>query len=104
MSEVIHDSVPIPRGACNPPEGADPSAFCGDQGNDCDGTIGKATCRPGRVTLGIAFSRDEQVGDFVYHCHILEHEDRGMMGLVHVIGRKGAAARHTAMEHRHGGH
>ncbi|MFY9793096.1 MAG: multicopper oxidase domain-containing protein, partial [Candidatus Sulfotelmatobacter sp.] len=24
------------------------------------------------------------VGDFVYHCHLLEHEDGGMMGLIRV--------------------
>lgn len=25
-----------------------------------------------------------QPGDFPFHCHILEHEDRGMMGLFQV--------------------
>jgi FtsP/CotA-like multicopper oxidase with cupredoxin domain len=25
-------------------------------------------------------------GDFVYHCHILEHEDGGMMATIHVAG------------------
>jgi FtsP/CotA-like multicopper oxidase with cupredoxin domain len=25
-------------------------------------------------------------GDFVYHCHILEHEDGGMMAAVRVVG------------------
>jgi FtsP/CotA-like multicopper oxidase with cupredoxin domain len=25
------------------------------------------------------------IGTFVYHCHLLEHEDGGMMGLVQVI-------------------
>ena len=25
------------------------------------------------------------VGDFVYHCHIAEHEDDGMMAIVRVI-------------------
>jgi hypothetical protein len=24
------------------------------------------------------------VGTFVYHCHILEHEDKGMMGSIRV--------------------
>ena len=27
----------------------------------------------------MTFDRPEQVGDFVFHCHILEHEDKGMM-------------------------
>ena len=25
------------------------------------------------------------VGTFVYHCHLLEHEDKGMMGSIQVI-------------------
>jgi FtsP/CotA-like multicopper oxidase with cupredoxin domain len=28
---------------------------------------------------------DGQTFDFVYHCHILDHEDRGMMGVVEVV-------------------
>lgn len=34
------------------------------------------------VTLDIPFS---QLGDFVYHCHILEHEDGGMMARIRVV-------------------
>lgn len=68
LGEDLHDSVPIPRGSDN-----------------CDGSIDKADCAPGRITVRIPFNRKEQVGTFVYHCHILEHEDRGMMGLVQVI-------------------
>jgi L-ascorbate oxidase len=30
-------------------------------------------------TVTMKFDRPEQVGDFVFHCHILEHEDKGMM-------------------------
>jgi len=29
--------------------------------------------------------RGETVGDFVYHCHILEHEDKGMMAKIRVV-------------------
>jgi len=25
------------------------------------------------------------VGDFVYHCHILGHEDNGMMAIIRVL-------------------
>lgn len=69
-----HDTVPIPRGL----------------GEGCTGELGKAGCDPGRVTVAIPFNREEMIGgdgkgDFVYHCHILEHEDRGMMGLVRVL-------------------
>jgi FtsP/CotA-like multicopper oxidase with cupredoxin domain len=28
--------------------------------------------------------RGPDVGDFVYHCHILEHEDKGMMAIIRV--------------------
>ena len=34
----------------------------------------------GEVTVRIAF--DDFGGRAVYHCHILDHEDRGMMGVV----------------------
>jgi FtsP/CotA-like multicopper oxidase with cupredoxin domain len=25
------------------------------------------------------------IGDFVYHCHILNHEDQGMMAIIRVL-------------------
>ncbi len=40
---------------------------------------------PARVFLHIAFVAPEQVGRFVYHCHILEHEDKGMMAPFEVL-------------------
>jgi hypothetical protein len=27
------------------------------------------------------------VGTFLYHCHLLEHEDGGMMGVIQVVPR-----------------
>jgi hypothetical protein len=41
-------------------------------------------CNPGRISVSIKFTRLEQVGDYVFHCDILEHEDKGMMALLHV--------------------
>ncbi len=38
------------------------------------------------VTLRMDF-RGPVVGDFVYHCHILGHEDAGMMAIVRVLPR-----------------
>ena len=38
------------------------------------------------VTLRMDF-RGPDVGDFVYHCHILGHEDSGMMAIIRVIPR-----------------
>ena len=35
------------------------------------------------VTLRIDF-RGNDIGDFVFHCHILNHEDQGMMNIIRV--------------------
>ena len=40
---------------------------------------------PGRVFVTIPFHAREQVGFFVFHCHILEHEDGGMMAVVQLF-------------------
>jgi suppressor of ftsI len=37
------------------------------------------------VYLKIAFAAPEQVGRFMFHCHILEHEDKGMMAGFEVV-------------------
>lgn len=65
---ALMDSVVLPNG-----------------GASCDGTV--ATWRAGKcpvkiVTVRIPFS---QVGDFVYHCHIAEHMDAGMMARIRVV-------------------
>jgi hypothetical protein len=31
------------------------------------------------------------VGDFVYHCHILDHEDGGMMAIIRLLPKDGGA-------------
>ena len=36
------------------------------------------------VRLRMDFRDSKTVGTFVYHCHLLEHEDRGMMGTIRV--------------------
>jgi FtsP/CotA-like multicopper oxidase with cupredoxin domain len=33
----------------------------------------------------INFDAEEQIGRFVFHCHILEHEDAGLMAPVEVL-------------------
>jgi FtsP/CotA-like multicopper oxidase with cupredoxin domain len=35
--------------------------------------------------------RGAVTGDFVYHCHILDHEDLGMMAIIRVLPKGGAA-------------
>jgi len=47
---------------------------------------GKAKVYP-MVKLRMDFRDPNAMGTFVYHCHLLEHEDGGMMGLVRVEPR-----------------
>src|SRR5262249_26126427 len=42
------------------------------------------------VTVRMDF-RGPDLGDFVYHCHILEHEDKGMMQIIRVVAASAAA-------------
>jgi FtsP/CotA-like multicopper oxidase with cupredoxin domain len=37
------------------------------------------------VRLRMDFRDPDTVGTFVYHCHLLEHEDGGMMGIIRVL-------------------
>jgi L-ascorbate oxidase len=67
---VMHDNVPLPRA---------------NNTDNCDGTIDaylRGYCRPNPIVVEIPF---RQIGDFVYHCHILEHEDGGMMARIRVV-------------------
>ena len=40
----------------------------------------------------IDFRNPNAVGKFVYHCHILEHEDGGMMAIAEVVAPPGSLA------------
>lgn len=42
--------------------------------------------------MKVGFHAQEQVGRYVYHCHILVHEDKGMMARVEVIDVGGRRA------------
>jgi FtsP/CotA-like multicopper oxidase with cupredoxin domain len=57
---------------------------------------------PGKVRLLMRFHENIS-GEFVFHCHILSHEDKGMMGLIRVIDpggqRSPSLERHP--EHHH---
>jgi len=83
---TYHDTVPVPRGQSlcrsNP-------ALPGCRNRtklECSGKPGAPRCaRPGIMSVLMDFSRNEQVGRFVYHCHILEHEDGGMMAQITVL-------------------
>ena len=43
------------------------------------------------ITVRMDF-RGPDVGDFVYHCHILDHEDWGMMAIIRVLPRAQGSA------------
>jgi FtsP/CotA-like multicopper oxidase with cupredoxin domain len=43
------------------------------------------------ITVRMDF-RGPDVGDFVYHCHILDHEDGGMMAIIRVLPRNGSGS------------
>jgi FtsP/CotA-like multicopper oxidase with cupredoxin domain len=40
---------------------------------------------PGILKVVIPFTDPVIVGRFVYHCHAVDHEDKGMMGIVEVV-------------------
>jgi FtsP/CotA-like multicopper oxidase with cupredoxin domain len=44
------------------------------------------------VRLRMDFRDKNAVGTFIYHCHLLEHEDGGMMGLIRVEPQSSPAA------------
>ncbi|HTY54064.1 MAG TPA: multicopper oxidase domain-containing protein [Candidatus Binataceae bacterium] len=47
--------------------------------------------------------RGPDTGDFVYHCHILEHEDGGMMAIIRVLPKNSAVAQfRDSRENPHG--
>jgi hypothetical protein len=76
---VEFDNLPLPHadGVC----GNDPS---GDLSNPiADWRAG--LCKAHAITVEIPFA---VAGKFVYHCHILEHEDGGMMAVIQVVPAK----------------
>ncbi len=79
QAPVLHDNIPLPR----PSPAANAAA--------CDGTleaVQSGKCKPTSTFVAIPF---REVGDFVFHCHILEHEDGGMMARIRVVLAKPAA-------------
>ena len=57
---------------------------------------------PGKVRLLMRFHQNIS-GEFVFHCHILSHEDKGMMGLIRVIdpGGQRSPSLERRPEHHH---
>jgi hypothetical protein len=65
-SGILHDNIPLQHadGVCS---------------SVADWRKGACTAHPVAVDIPFAIA-----GDFVYHCHILEHEDGGMMARIRV--------------------
>ncbi|WP_222183776.1 multicopper oxidase family protein [Geminicoccus harenae] len=47
--------------------------------------------KPGIAEIIIPFTNPIIAGDFVYHCHLVQHEDAGMMANIRVMPRRTAA-------------
>ncbi len=62
---------------------------------------GKSPVYP-NVKLRMDFRNPEIAGTFVYHCHLLEHEDGGMMGTIRVDPAPGVEARKSRSVQRPG--
>jgi FtsP/CotA-like multicopper oxidase with cupredoxin domain len=53
------------------------------------------------VKLRMDFRDPNSIGTFVYHCHLLEHEDGGMMGVIRVVPKPpDAKARDTGQQRK----
>jgi FtsP/CotA-like multicopper oxidase with cupredoxin domain len=84
---VLQDSVPLLAG-----------------GQGCDGTFASwqnGTCQTSPINVEIPFAI---AGDFVYHCHILEHEDGGMMEMIRVVSSSDSAPDRNVNNQLHSGH
>jgi FtsP/CotA-like multicopper oxidase with cupredoxin domain len=49
--------------------------------------------RPGRVRIKLTFPK-ALVGDIPFHCHLVDHEDNGMMGVLRVVPRRRSPKKH----------
>ena len=76
-SAYLMDNVPIPHaiGNCGQSDGSNPIT-----------NWRKKRCKTLPITVQLNFSA---AGDYVYHCHITEHEDGGMMQKVKVVRSSG---------------
>ena len=74
-----------------------PQPFIGHQDNVNVAFQTDGSSPPGQVKLLIDFRNPLMIGKFAYHCHILEHEDGGMMGVAQVVpGPAQLAARRSS--------
>jgi L-ascorbate oxidase len=83
---IEEDNIPVPFALATPDIGNSQNGYCMiDQwgtGHGKASQSGQRKCLSSAVVLDIPFS---QLGEFVFHCHILEHEDGGMMAKIKVV-------------------
>jgi hypothetical protein len=58
----------------------------------------------GNITIRIPFTDPKILGSFMYHCHVLKHEDRGMMAMIEIYDpnaapTSGSHADHSSSDH-----
>jgi L-ascorbate oxidase len=97
--QVLHDTIIVPRGdsGCETSVGAsghftklddgtidDDNRYRLATGTTCRGNKA-ATDLAGWIDIRLDFNRPEQIGRYVFHCHILEHEDLGMMASIRIL-------------------
>ena len=56
---------------------------------------GKSAAYPS-IRVRIDFRDPNSVGTFPFHCHLLEHEDGGMMGIIQVLPKEKGSSRQTS--------
>jgi FtsP/CotA-like multicopper oxidase with cupredoxin domain len=56
-----------------------------DSLRDTFSTLPATDAGPSVLKVVIPFTDPVIVGRFVYHCHAVDHEDKGMMGIVEVV-------------------
>jgi FtsP/CotA-like multicopper oxidase with cupredoxin domain len=59
---------------------------------------------PPRSKVKIAWMPDNRPGSWMYHCHILEHHEAGMMGHFDVVAAEESADAHVHKTHHHHQH
>ncbi|MFG1345519.1 multicopper oxidase domain-containing protein [Xanthobacter autotrophicus DSM 431] len=97
----LHDTIIVPRGAaigCETPD-VEQNGFIqhaeGYSASDrkykyldqkgCLVDVKNKDAPAGWINIKIPFDRSTSPGRYVFHCHILEHEDRGMMASIRVL-------------------
>lgn len=94
--QTLLDTIELP--ACRDWGNTDPdNAYANDPT-----FLGKNCRQPYRVKLRMEFREKDIAGTFLYHCHILEHEDKGMMAKIKLVWNPQAAARNAQILKKHG--